>query len=675
MKYKFNINHLDCMNCANKIEQTLKNDKNILNANVNFSNLKLTIETNYEGNVLDYLNNIIKKVEPDVYVYQDELKQESITFDIIRVIVGIFLGIIGLMTKGLISNIILILAYIILLSKTFMRALNLIIKSKTINENFLITISCIGAYIIDKQSEGLMVAVLYEIGKILEAKAVNNSRKSIANLMDLAPTYANLKTNKDVEEVKPETVEIGDIIIVKAGEKIPLDGIVTKGEASLNVSALTGESILKKVKKNDEVLSGSLNYEGLLEIKVTSIYEDSTVNKILELVENATDKKAPTETFVTKASRIYTPTVFVLALLVIVFGCIFTNLSFSSLFYKALVFLVISCPCSIAISVPLSYFAGIGTSSKKGILVKGSNYLDNLRNIKKIIFDKTGTLTTGDFNHIEIELLNKNYTKKQIKEIIVKGELLSNHPIAKSLVNNLRVNTTNEDVTNFVEHKGKGISFTLNKDNILIGNSKFCKIKEQDENIYVVINDNLSARISITDEIKKEASKTIKDLQSQGIICEMFTGDSKNKALKIGSSLNLDNIQYELLPTDKYTLLEKYLNEFENPIAFVGDGINDAPVLALASIGISMGGVGSSSAIEASDIVIMNDELNKINEAIKISKYTNKIIKENLVFALSFKVLVLLLSILGVATMWQAVFADVGVTLITILNSMRITKK
>ena len=673
MKCKYNISNLDCANCARKIEEALKKDKNILDASVNFSTLKLTCTIKEVKDPLKYISKIVNKVEPDVTLYENTVKEENITSDIIRLVIGIVLGILGLLINNtIISNILLILGYIILLSKTFLRALNLLIKNKTINENFLITISCIGAYFINKQSEGLMVIILYEIGKILEAKAINNSRKSIAELMNLAPEFANKLENNNIKKVKPNEVKVGDIIVVKEGEKVPLDGIVIKGSAKFNTASLTGESALREIDEKENVLSGMINTEGLVEVKVTVPFEDSTVNKILELVENATEKKAKTETFVTKASKIYTPLVVILAILVIVFGLILTNYSFSNLFYKALIFLVISCPCSIAISVPLSYFAAIGYSSKRGILIKGSNYLDNLNSIDKIIFDKTGTLTTGTFNTINIEILDKNYTIDEVKQIIAKGESLSNHPIAKSLVDYINIDVKNNDVKEFKELKGKGITFKINKDKIMIGNYKLCN-ETLSDSLYLKVNNKLVAKMDIIDDLKDEAPEIISELQKQGIKCEIFTGDNKAKAMKISKKLNVDNVLYELLPQDKYDTLNNYLQDGEN-IAFVGDGVNDAPVLALATTGISMGGIGSSSAIEASDVVLMDDNLLKILEAIKISKKTNKIIKENLIFSIFSKILVLTLTIFGIASMWQAVFADVGVTLVTILNSMRITK-
>lgn len=672
MKYKFNISNLDCVNCANKIEVALNKDKNIKNASINFSSLKLTVETDITKNVLKYVNNIVKKVEPDTTIYDKEVKEENIKSKVIVLIIGTIIGIIGLLLPNIIGKLFVVISYILLLYKTFIKAIKLLIKEKTLNENFLITISCLGAYFIDKQSEGLMVIVLYEIGKILEGIAVNNSRKSISSLMNIKPLTATLKTTDGNVEVPPEEIKVGDTIIVKIGQRIPLDGVVKVGSAKVNTSAITGESVLRKIKVDDQALSGMIVEEGLLEINVTKDYENSTVNKILELVENASTNKAKTETFVNKAAKIYTPLVFMLAILLILYGVIFTNVPFNNWFYKALVFLVISCPCAIAISVPLSYFAGIGVSSKTGILIKGSNYLDTLKNLDRIVFDKTGTITTGKFDSININIIDKNYKEKDVEKIIYKGESLSNHPIGKSIVKLLNCSYNSDDVKDFKEIKGNGITFKLDNKEIKIGNYKLCNTKDVGAICYLSIDEKLIANITITDKIKDSAKNTIDNLKKRGIKCEILTGDSKENSLKISKKLDID-VKYELLPEDKYNAVNEYIKNNEI-VAFVGDGINDSPTLALSHIGISMGGIGSDAAIESSDVVIMTDELNKIIDAIDISRFTNKIIKENLIFAIGIKVLVLILSALGIASMWQAVFADVGVTLLTILNSLRILK-
>ena len=673
-KYKFFIKNLDCANCARKIEETLNSDKNIESANVNFATSKVEVETNLDGDVLKYVNKIVKSVEPEALVYTSEVKQENITKRIIALLVGILLAGLGLYLNinSNIKLVLIVVAYIVLLSETFVKAMKLLFKSGTINENILITISCIGAFLIGKHSEGLMVIILYEIGKILEARAINKSRSSIAELMDIKPVSANLKYYNSIKVVEPESIKKDDTIVVKTGEKIPLDGIVTAGEARINPIAITGESNLITLKIGDTATSGMINEDGVIEIKVTADYEDSTVNRILELIENAGANKAKTETFVTKAAKVYTPIIILLAMSIIIFGSLFTNIPFNDLLYRSLLFLVISCPCAIAISVPLSYFAGIGVCSKNGILVKGSNYLDVLKDINKIVFDKTGTITTGKFENIKIDIIDKNYKISEVKKIIVKGEQLSSHPIASSIVKLINIKVDSNDVVDFKEYKGKGIEFKIADSDIKIGNYKFCNAEDANALFYVNINYNLVARIRLVDSIKGNAKETIAYLLQNNIDCEMLTGDSKSSALSIGEAVGLKNIKYELLPQDKYKLVNEYIKEDNTLVAFVGDGINDAPTLALANVGISMGSIGSESAIEASDVVIVNDDIGKIKSAIKISKYTSRIIKENLIFAIAIKILFLSLGLFGIATMWQAVFADVGVTVITILNSIRI---
>ena len=555
------------------------------------------------------------------------------------------------------------------------------IRKGVLDENALITISVIGACLVNKVMEGVMVITLYEIGKILESKAISKTRKSISDLMNIKPEYANLKNGEEYQQVNPEEVNVGDIILVKTGEKIPLDGIVLKGEAELDNSALTGESAFVKVKEKSKVLSGAINVQGILEIKVEKNYENSTVSQILNLVENATDKKAKTETFVAKAAKIYTPIVLGLALLVAIFMPILIKGStYYDSIYKALIFLVISCPCSIAISVPLSYFSGIGKASKKGILIKGSDYLDGIKDIGQILFDKTGTITTGKFKVSKIKTYNGKYSENEILNYFAMGESFSNHPLAKSILEMVNDEIDTTKVKDFEEISGKGLKYTYNNMEIKIGNAEFVdskeKIDEKGTILYLKIEDEITGGIVLTDEIKSDAKETIKQLKELGIKTKMLTGDKKEVATRIAKEVNIDEVKSEMLPQDKYNELEKVLdnNITEKKVAYVGDGINDSPVLARADIGISMGGIGSNSAIEASDMVIMTDELKKIIEAIEISKKTNRIIKENLIFSIGVKILILLLSILGIADMWEAVFADVGTTLITIFNTIRILK-
>ena len=679
MKYKYKFNELDCANCANAIEQKLNSDKNIKTASVNFSKLSLIVETDLDKDVKKYVNNIIASVEPDSFVIdigEESDTKKKVKNDILRLVTAIIIAVVGMIIgDSLLSKILIIISYILLLEKTTITAVKLLVRSRTINENLLVTISCIGAYLTNNIHEGLMVVILYEIGKILEEIAVNNSRRSISNLMDIKPEYANLKKGDEIKKVNPEQVKIDDIIVIKQGEKVPLDGIIVKGSAKLNTSALTGESKLSSVKAGDEVLSGTVNMNGLFELKVTSTYTNSTVSRILELVETATDRKAKTETFVARMAKIYTPIVIILAILTAIILPLFFKVPSNVAIYRALVFLVVSCPCAIAISVPLSYFTGIGAASRLGILIKGSDYLDSLCAVNKIVFDKTGTITTGTFSDYNLKILDDNYKEDEIKQIYAKGEKLSNHPIAMSIVNLFNKNIKTNDVKNYKEISGKGVEFVLDEDKIKIGSSEFCKASKKDGYIYLNINDNNVAKLELLDGVKKGTKKTIATLKSMSITPKMFTGDSESIAKKIAKSVGIDDVSYEMLPEDKYKLLENVIKENSGKTVFVGDGINDAPSLALADIGISMGGVGSASAIEASDIVIMTDDLAKIPVGIKIAKKTNHVIKQNLLFAIGVKVLVLTLSTVGLASMWQAVFADTGVTLITILNTTRILKR
>ena len=688
--YKYTLEGLDCANCAKKIEDEIAKTKGYEDVIVNFSTLKLTFKSD-NPNVKKEVTEIVKKLEPDVEVFDDgekkQEKEEHNDSDIARIAVGIAIYLIALIGnfETIITNILIIISFVVLLYKTAKKAWKQVTKNKVLDENTLIVISAIGAYFVGKISEGIMVITLYEIGKILESKAVNKTRKSISDLMNIKPEYANLKINEEIKKVNPEEVKIGDIIMVKTGEKIPLDGVVISGDAQVDNSALTGESKLVNVTKNSKVLSGSINVNGLIEVKVEQTYENGTVSQILNLVENATDKKAKTETFVSKAAKIYTPVIIGLALLVAIFmPLVVANVTYKESIYKALIFLVISCPCSIAISVPLSYFSGIGKASKKGILIKGSDYLDGIKDIKEIIFDKTGTITTGNFKVSEIHSLDEKYSEDEILEYFARGEKLSNHPIAKSILNKYEENQNKKelnvnDVENFEEVSGKGLKYTYNNKNIKIGNSSFTGAKT--ENIvgtvlYLNIDEQVVGSIVLSDEIKPKTKETMEKLHKLGIKTKMFTGDKKEIAEKIAKQVGIQAVKAEMLPQDKYNELDKIIEQREEnkKVAFVGDGINDSPVLARADIGISMGGIGSSSAIEASDVVIMTDELNKIVDGIEISKKTNKIIIQNLIFAIGVKILTLLLSLFGIADMWQAVFADVGTTLITIFNTLRILK-
>lgn len=674
-KYKYNINNLDCANCAREVLESLNENKDFKNVIVNFNTKKLIYESDKEF-TLPELNKLVKEVEPDAFITDEEVNiKKEYHFSIL--VVGVIIGLIGYFVKMPIylKWILYVISYSMLLYRCIINSLKLLIKSKTINENLLITVSCLGALALKNVLEGIMVITLYTIGKILEEKAINNSRNSIKDLMDLTDKTANIKVGKEVKNILVEDVKVGDILLVKKGEKIGVDGIIKSGTSSIDSSMLTGESEPVFIKEGDKVLSGSINLGDVILVRATSTFEDSTVSKILEMLESATDKKTKTETIVSKGSKIYTPVVLVLSILVMIVLPLF-GVNLSSSIYRGLTFLVISCPCAIAISVPLSYFTGIGVCSKNGILVKGSNYLDSLSSAKNIIFDKTGTLTNGTFKVTGIDIKDEEktdeYNKDDIMEILLMGESLSDHPIAKSIMSTSGKFVDNSRVENYKEISGKGITFVFDGKQVNIGNNKIDECTET-ASIHMHINGKHVASIFINDGIKENTSSVIKSLQKNDIKTYMFTGDKKDVALEIGGMLGIDEIKYEMLPTDKFKAYESV--EKSGLTIFVGDGINDAPVLKRSSVGISMGSVGSDQAIEASDIVILNDDLEKIPLGISISKYTKHIIKENLIFAIGVKAVILVLSVLGLASMWLAVFADTGVTLLTILNTLRIIKK
>ena len=676
MKYKFYIENLECANCAKKIEDVLNKDDKISSATINFATSKLSLRTDIKE-PLAYVRKIVKEVEPNAIIINNpnqDVKKDHYFY----LLLGGLMGLIGILIKVpfWLRIILIIGSYLLLLHRTFIVAIKQLQK-KIISENFLIVISCIGAFILGEIEEGLMVIFLYELGKVIENKALNRSRKSITDLMDIKQETVNLKEENTIVKVATESVKKGSIIVVKEGEKIALDGIVIKGSAYLDTSAVTGESVPILVQENDKVLSGTINQKGLLEVKTTSLYEESTVNKILELEESATERKAKTETIVSKYASTYTILVLLISVLVAVFLPLFTDITYLDSIYKGLTILVISCPCAVAISVPLAYFSAIGASSRAGILIKGSNFLDNLRNISHIIFDKTGTITTGEFVVSEVIIFDHDYKKNDVLMLFAKGEAFSNHPLAKAIIKKYNHKVKTDDVKNFKEEAGMGISYVHNNNKIKIGNYKYCQIDDKNKNkIYLQVNGKVVAALLVVDEIKPNAERVIDKLQKMHIKVSMFTGDTKEKALEMAHFLGINNCQYEMLPQDKYHQLEKILSSknTDDIISFVGDGLNDAPVIALSDLGISMGNIGSDSAIEASDVVITNDNLDKIIKAINISQKTNSIVKENIIFALTVKISVLILSFVGISTMWQAVFADVGVTIICLLNTLRLLK-
>ena len=671
-KYRFKINNLDCANCAKKLEDTLNNNSKMKNVVVNFAASKISYES--DSIDLDSLNELIKKVEPDCFASTGDVKENK-EYHVWILVLSLIIGIVGLYIKlpFKLNLVFLLGAYILLLYRPFMNAIKLLKNSKTINENALIFISCVGAFLIGEKLEGIMVVALYTLGKILEEKAINNTRRSIKGLMDIKQDYANLKDNNKIKEIEVEEIKKGDILVVKKGERIPVDGTIVLGTTRLDTSMLTGESEYESVKVGSKVLSGSINLDDVIEMKATKLYDDSTVAKILELVEEASDKKANTETVVARMSKIYTPSVLILAILVTFILPIAMDITFSESLYRGLTFLVISCPCAIAISVPLSYFTGIGVASKNGILIKGSNYLDLLGHVNKLIFDKTGTLTTGSFRVTDIKIYDDSYKEEEIIELLVKGESFSNHPIAKSIMKLSKTKYDTSDVKNYKEIDGEGISYQIGNKKIKVGTSKLCNC-DKNASLHLNINGKHVASISIDDGIKENVVDTINKLKDMKIRTYMFTGDRKEVALEIGNKIGIDVIKYEMLPTDKYKAYG-LIDKGNSTTAFIGDGVNDAPVLKRADIGISMGGVGSNSAIEASDVVFMTDDLSKMITSINISKYTNMIIMQNLIFAISVKIIILLLSVYGLASMWFAVFADTGVTVLTILNTLRIMHK
>ncbi len=574
-----------------------------------------------------------------------------------------------------------IISYLLVGLTVVIDAIKNLFKRRFFDENFLMSLATIGALIINQYMEAVLVMLLYQIGELFQSYAVGKSRKSIASLMDIRPDYANKEIAGKLKKVDPKEIKIGDLIVVKAGEKIPLDGIIKKGSGLIDSSALTGESIFKKVVKGDEVLSGCINKNGLLTIKVTKDYDNSTVAKILDLVENASNKKAKTEKFITNFARYYTPIVVILAIcLAFLPPLLIPNLTFTECLKRALTFLVISCPCALVISVPLGFFGGIGGASRNGILIKGSNHLEALAKIKTVIFDKTGTLTKGNFEVAKVKSVKLK--ENELLKIAALAESYSTHPIADSIKAAYKHNIDQKRVNDVNEIAGKGIDAIVDNRHVYVGNEKLMKkfnitVPKEDLNetvIYVAIDNEYMGYILIADTIKKEAKLALEKLKQENHIKKiiMLTGDNEKVASKVAKYLAIDKFYAHLLPIDKVNLVESFLKEkHEGNLAFIGDGINDAPVLTRCDVGIAMGALGSDAAIEAADVVIMDDNLLKLNTAISISKNTIKIVKQNIYFAIGIKILFLLLGSLGIVNMMEAVFADVGVSVIAILNSMR----
>lgn len=583
-----------------------------------------------------------------------------------------------------INNVIYIVSYLLVGFKIVKKAIRNIARGKIFDENFLVAIATIGAFGIGEFPEAVAVMLFYQIGELFQDYAVDKSKKSIASLMDIRPDYANVNRNSKIEKVNPGEVKIGEIILVKPGEKIPLDGIVIEGNSMIDTSALTGESVPRKASIGDNVLSGCINKNGLLTIKVTKEFGESTVSKILDLVEKASSKKSKSEKFISKFAKYYTPIVVIVALLLAVIPpLILKNATFVEWIYRALAFLMVSCPCALVISIPLGFFGGIGGASKIGVLIKGSNYLEMLSNTETVVFDKTGTLTQGVFEVQKIKSIG--ISEEELIKIVAHAESFSNHPVAESVKKAYGKELNKKLISKTEEISGHGIMAIVEDKEVLVGNDKLMKQKninyeecqEIGTTLYIAINNVFAGYIVISDKIKEDSKLAIEEIKKLNIKnTVMLTGDRKEVGEAVAKKLNLDEVYTELLPDGKVKKVEELLKlkSEKGKIAFVGDGINDAPVLALSDIGIAMGGLGSDAAIEAADIVIMTDEISKISKAIKISRKTMKIVKENIIFAIAVKVIVLILSAVGIATMWEAVFADVGVSILAIINSLRMLK-
>ena len=605
----------------------------------------------------------------------------------IKIIISLILFIFAMVIKlenEIINNIIFVISYLIVGFEILKKAIRNILRGKVFDENFLMSVATIGAFAIGEYPEAVAVMLFYQIGELFQSYAVDKSRKSIASLMDIRPDYANVYREGNIETVNPEEVKIGETIVIKPGEKIPLDGKIIEGKTTLDTKALTGESLPREVSEGDEVLSGCINLNGMIKIEVTKEFGESTVSKILDLVENASSKKSKSENFITKFAKYYTPTVVIIALILAIFPpLVIQGATFSDWIYRALSFLVVSCPCALVISIPLSFFGGIGGASKRGILIKGSNYLEALSNTEIAVFDKTGTLTKGVFEVQEVKPVD--ISNEELLKIAAYAENYSNHPISKSIKQAYNKPIDENEIINSEELSGLGIVAKIGEKNVLVGNEKLMQEKQIEFKkcnkigtiLYIAIDGKYAGYILIADKIKDDAKQTIEELKKNDIKQTiMLTGDKKEVGESVAKEVGIDKVYTELLPTDKVQKVEELLKTKspKGKLAFVGDGINDAPVLTLADIGIAMGGLGADSAIEAADIVIMTDEPSKIIKAIKLSKKTMRIVKENIVFAIFIKILVLVLTAFGLSTMWEAVFADVGVSIIAIINALRVLK-
>lgn len=617
--------------------------------------------------------------------HDHEEKEENLKAEVVKLVIAliIFATAFFKVVPGKIATWLFVAAYILSGYEVLLKSIKNIFRGEVFDENFLMSIATLGAFAINKPGEAAAVMIFYNVGELFEDYAVGKSKKSIIQLMNIKPKIANLKKGNEIKVVEPEELKVGDIIVVKAGEKIPVDGVIVNGETTINTSALTGESVPRKVKVDDEVLAGCINESDVIEVKVTKEFKDTAINEIIELVKNSNKAKSKTELFITKFAKVYTPIVVVLALILAFVPPIFVGFqNLGEWVKRALVFLVTSCPCAIVLSVPLGYFAGIGKAGKEGVLIKGSNYLDVLTKANTMVLDKTGTITKGNFEVSKI-VLAEEIGEEELLEIAAVVESMSNHPIAKSIISKVNKKISQEEIEEYKEIAGMGIKAKYHGDEIVVGNAKLLEkeeIKYYPCNeigaiVYVAKNKKYLGAIVISDTVKPDSKEAIEGFKKNGInkIC-MLTGDNKEIAENIAKQVGIEEVHYNLLPGEKVKELQKIKNE-QNVVIAIGDGINDSPVLAEADIGASMGLNGQDLAIETSDIVIMDGKLSSFNKAIHVSKRTKKIIIQNIYFALGIKAIVLVLGAFGISTMWEAVFADVGVTFITVLNSLRVFKK
>ncbi|WDV45635.1 heavy metal translocating P-type ATPase [Clostridiaceae bacterium M8S5] len=742
-EHKFTLNNLHCSNCAAKIERALNKQSYIKNATINVatSKLKITLADGYDiSSELQNIISLIQSVESDVSIAEGDKAQKvtsscgcnhdhnhshnhecvcgldhAHTHDdhnrsdshghghdhdhdhshddkldkktIASLIIGSIFFAIGLLFN-LDKNIKLIIfsiGYLVFGYNVLIDAVKGLFKGRIVDEGLLMSIASLSAFFIGEYPEALAVMLFYKIGQIMESKAVNHSRNSISSLIDMKPEYANLKTTNGTIKVDPESVNVGNLLIVKSGERVPLDSVVVEGKTTFDTSAITGESVPKSITTGESVYSGFINKGNVITVKVTKKYEDSTIARILDLVENSADKKADTEKFMTKFARYYTPSVVIVAFLIAVVPSLLFGKSFSTWLYRGALFLVVSCPCALVVSIPLGYFAGIGKASSVGVLIKGGNFLEALANLNSIVFDKTGTLTKGNFI-VSSVVPENNLDKYSLLYYGAYVQAYSNHPIAKSIKKAYDKDIDESIIKDYKEKAGHGVEAIVNNKLVTAGNERFMKTKNIKINridaygtiVYMAVDDVYQGYIVITDEIKRDSKEAIDSLQKLNIKnITMLTGDNKYTADKVASMLNIQDVHSNLLPQDKVSIFENILDKNTNnkSVGFVGDGINDAPVLARADIGFSMGGLGSDAAIEASDVVLMTDELSKIPRAITIARKTRAIIWQNIIFALGIKLIVMILGVIGLANMWEAVFADVGVTILAILNSLRILNK